>query len=168
MKRVCLFFCVLSLFFFGCLSSGPLVTTLRDPSIPKEKHSVLTLAPTMRDVRIDGTGVGGSGDSGWGGKYPMVLLPEGEHRITAQYQRVTSSTYWDGSSTTTTSFAGDMSVAHVFKPGRFYLLYAVFEGNNVSLMITDETSPFVWQDSQERGRAQARNTAAREALAKLK
>lgn len=159
MKRVCLLFCCLSLFFFGCLSSGPLVTTLRDPSIPKEKHSVLTLAPTMQNVRVDGTGVWGSGGSG----YPMVLLPEGEHRIVAQYYNVT----WNGSSTTT-SYTGDMSIAHAFKPGRFYLLYLVGEGNSVSLMITDETSPFVWADSQERGSAQTRNTAAREALAKLK
>jgi hypothetical protein len=141
---------------------------LRDPSIPKEKHSVLTLVPSMRNVRIDGTGVGGDGDSEWGDKYPMVLLPEGEHRIVAQYRSVTSSTYSGGSSTTTTSYTGDMSVVHAFKPGRFYLLYSVAEGNSMSLMITDETSPFVWVDSQERGRAQARNTAAREALAKLK
>jgi hypothetical protein len=164
MKRVCLLFCFLSLFFFGCISSGPLVTTLRDPSIPKEKHSVLTLDPTMLNVRVDSKDVGGKGSGMWNSsKYPMVLLPEGEHRIVARYKEVSYA-----STTTTTTYTGDMSITHTFKPGRFYLLYPVFEGNKVGLMITDETDPFIWTNSVGRGAAQTRNTAAQEALSKLK
>jgi hypothetical protein len=163
MKRAYLFCCLPFLFLFGCVSSSPLVTSLRDSSAPKEKYSVLTLDYTMSNVRIDGKSVGSGGGGGLSYKTPMVLLPEGEHSIVARYQRDISN-----STTIQAEYAGDMSLAYTFKPGRFYLLYPVFDGSRVSIMVTDETDPFVWERSQERGAAQARNTAAREALAKIK
>jgi hypothetical protein len=163
MFRKFFLFCFLAALLFGCVNYRPLVTTLRDPSIPKEKHAVLSLDYTMMSVRVDGQNIASGGGGGLNYKSPIILLPSGKHAITARYQRDTSAP-----GTTSIEYSGDMSIEFVFDPGRFYLLYPAFNGNKVQLEVVDETDPFVWDASQERGRAQLRVDTAREEIRKLK
>jgi hypothetical protein len=163
MFRKHFFLCLLAALCFGCVNHRPLVATLREPSIPKEQHSVLSLDYTMMNVRIDGQSIASGGGGGLNYKSPIILLPSGKHAITARYQQDTSTP-----SMTRVEYSGDLSIEFTFTPGRFYLLYPAFNGNKVGLAVVDETDPFVWDDSQERGRAQLRVDTAREEIGKLK
>ena len=163
MLRKCLLVCLFTMTFFGCATRMPLVSTLRDSSIPKEEHSVLSMTFTMVNVRIDGQRVTSGSGAGYGSKAPIILLPPGKHTVVASYQRDMSNT-----SQTVIEHTGDLSIEYEFSGSRFYHLFPVFNGNTVSLRIVDETDPFVWENSQERGRAQLRVDNARKAIAGLK
>jgi hypothetical protein len=162
MSKKYFFVCFLAVTLLGCVNYRPLVTTLREPSIPKEKHSVLSLKYTMMNVRVDGQDIASGGGGGLSYKSPIILLPPGKHSIIARYQRDTSV-----SSMSIVEYSGDLSIEFVFEPGRFYLLYPEFNDTKIHLAIMEETDPFIWENSQDRGSAQLRIDAAREEIKQL-
>ena len=148
MKKI-LLLCVTTLFLFGCASKPRVVSTFVDRSIPINEHSALTFNSTMDNLRINGMRISAADNN-------VVFLPPGNHSIVSSYR---SQSYRSNAL---------MSITHNFAAGRFYLLYGGISGNSISLIVVDETDPFIWDDSQERGRSQLRSDNARRAMANLR
>jgi hypothetical protein len=164
MIRNFLFSCFFSITLLGCATGAkPVFSGLSDPSIAKENHSVLYGTGGMQDVRVDGQLVAKGGGYSYIATSPIVLLPPGSHTITAWYY-----SQHEGSTTITRTETGIMSVEYAFESGHFNLLGLQSSGDQARLIVVDETDPFVWQSSQERGRAQLRVDKARKAVAELK
>ncbi|MDR1239548.1 MAG: hypothetical protein LBK27_05510 [Treponema sp.] len=122
MKRtICILVIVAVIGLIGCASTGQSAATKIDEDVhlyTLESQSVITLAPYIKILSIDGSDYNGQG-TGWGDN----IISPGEHTLSVQYN-------------TGSVFSDNMLISFTFEPGKLYdIYYEITGGNNYSRII---------------------------------
>jgi len=178
MKKLC-FVGLVIVVLLGCATKVPFVNTFMDSDIPAADHAVLSVQQNVKVLMINGfIGIRASGSqqvSRSGGilgmisttSEPAVLLAPGTHSLNVAYQRESRDSSTSGNVTTVTISENTTNIVTVtenFIKGRFYRIYPVVTGNQVSFRIIDETDPSVWESDNERKNAEKRIAAVKKML----